>query len=96
MPTPSAQKAKPLKTGKAFRRIRAAMVGDLYQGNLFPQWVRRNGGEFHDRVSDMITHLIASEQAYEENVEEGKQYQIQFIPHSVHLPAMNHGLRNQD
>ena len=94
MPTPSAQRTKPLKTGKAFRRIRAAMVGDLYQGNLFPQWVRRNGGEFHDKVSDQITHLIASEQAYE-NVEEGEQYRIQFIPYSYLHTKMDHGLRNQ-
>lgn len=80
MPPASTQNAKAPKTGKAFRRIRAAMVGDLYQGNLFPQWVRRNGGEFHDKLSDKVTHLIASEQAYEENVEEGEHYQIQFIP----------------
>ncbi|OOQ82491.1 hypothetical protein PEBR_38687 [Penicillium brasilianum] len=70
MPSPSKKNAKAPKTGKAFRRIRAAMVGDFHQGNLVPQWVRRNGGEFHDKVSDKITHLIASEEAYEQNAEE--------------------------
>jgi hypothetical protein len=80
MPSPSKQTIKAPKAGKAFRRIRAAMVGDLYQGNLFPQWLRRNGGEFHDKVSDKITHLIASEQAYEDNVEEGEYYQFHVTP----------------
>lgn len=79
----SPKEVKAPKTGKAFRRIRVAMVGDLYQGTQFPQWVRRNGGEFHDKVSDKITHLIASEQAYEDNAEEGQYYQI---PFSIHFP----------
>ncbi|KAJ5359605.1 uncharacterized protein N7496_012018 [Penicillium cataractarum] len=70
MSPPSKQNAKAPKTGKAFRRIRAAIVGEFYQGNLVSQWMRRNGGEFHDKVSDKITHLIASEEAYEQNVEE--------------------------
>ncbi|KAJ5883031.1 uncharacterized protein N7473_009917 [Penicillium subrubescens] len=70
MPSPSKQHTKSPKTGKAFRRVRTAIVGDLYQGNQFPQWIRRNGGEFHDKVTDQITHLIASEQAYEDNVDE--------------------------
>lgn len=82
MPSPSKKDTKSPKTGKAFRRIRAATVGDLYQGNLFPQWIRRNGGDFHDKVTDQITHLIASELAYEENVEEGKEYQIHVIHRS--------------
>lgn len=93
MPSPSKKNAKAPKTGKAFRRIRAAMVGDFHQGNLVPQWVRRNGGEFHDKVSDKITHLIASEEAYEQNAEEGKQYGSHYVPRTFHGPTMNNGRR---
>jgi hypothetical protein len=93
MPSPSNQDAKAPKTGKAFRRIRAAMVGDFYQGHLVPQWVRRNGGEFHDKVSDKITHLIASEEAYEQNADEGKLYGSHFVPHILQDPAVNYGRR---
>lgn len=92
MSPPSKQNAKAPKTGKAFRRIRAAIVGEFYQSNLVSQWVRRNGGEFHDKVSDQITHLIASEEAYEQNAEEGKQYYSHFIPCTFHYLAVNNAL----
>ncbi|KAJ5167018.1 uncharacterized protein N7482_005799 [Penicillium canariense] len=56
--------------GKAFQRIRASAVGDLHQGDRISQWVRKNGGEFLNKVTDRVTHLIASEKAYKENVEQ--------------------------
>lgn len=92
MASPSKQNAKAPKTGKAFRRIRAAMVGEFYQGNLVPQWVSRNGGEFHDKVSNKITHLIASEEAYEQNAEEGEQCYSHFFPRTFHYLAVNNAL----
>jgi hypothetical protein len=92
MSSSSSPNAKSPKMGKAFRRIRAAMVGDLYQRNLFPQWIRRNGGEFYDKVTDKVTHLIASEQAYEENVEEGKRSDACHSP-SLSLSCGDDGLQ---
>ncbi|EPS25207.1 hypothetical protein PDE_00139 [Penicillium oxalicum 114-2] len=70
MPSRKLQSSKVSKPGSAFRRITVVMAGDIYQGNQIPQWVKKNGGQFHEKVSKAVTHLITTEQAYLDDVPE--------------------------
>lgn len=57
--------------GKTFQRVHASAVGKFEQGDKIPQWLRANGGEFHREVNPRVTHLIASVDAFKDNVEAG-------------------------
>ncbi|KAF7713156.1 Uncharacterized protein PECH_001833 [Penicillium ucsense] len=70
MPAKVTQSAKVSKPGTAFRRIAVATTGDIYQGSQIPQWVKKNGGRFLEKVTTEVTHLITTEKAYLENVAE--------------------------
>ncbi|PYH98586.1 hypothetical protein BO71DRAFT_426032 [Aspergillus ellipticus CBS 707.79] len=56
--------------GKTFKNIYACSVGK-FDGNAdkIPQWVRANGGRYSKDISEEITHLIASKEAYKGDVE---------------------------
>ena len=79
MPSRKLQSSKVSKPGSAFRRITVVMAGDIYQGNQIPQWVKKNGGQFHEKVSKAVTHLITTEQAYLDDVPEGESRDVNAV-----------------
>ncbi|CAG8205493.1 unnamed protein product [Penicillium salamii] len=56
--------------GRTFQKIHCAMVGRFKEGikEKIPQWIRANGGQFSRDINPMVTHLIATEEAYKDNV----------------------------
>ncbi|CAG8943637.1 unnamed protein product [Penicillium salamii] len=56
--------------GRTFQKIHCAMVGRFEEGikEKIPQWIRANGGQFSRDINPMVTHLIATEEAYKDNV----------------------------
>ncbi|CAG8006451.1 unnamed protein product [Penicillium salamii] len=56
--------------GRTFQKIHCAMVGRFEEGikEKIPQWIRANGGQFSREINPMVTHLIATEEAYKDNV----------------------------
>ncbi|PWY94837.1 hypothetical protein BO94DRAFT_572371 [Aspergillus sclerotioniger CBS 115572] len=56
--------------GKTFKNIHASSTGK-FDGNSdkIPQWIRANGGQYSKEVSEEITHLIATKEAFKDNVE---------------------------
>lgn len=57
--------------GKTFQRIRLCSVGKLRDADKIPQWVRAHGGEYTKTVDPRTTHLVATKEAYKENVQAG-------------------------
>lgn len=57
--------------GKPFEKVHACTVGKFEDGDKIPQWLRANGGTHCNVVSRRVTHLIATEKAYEQNTEAG-------------------------
>ncbi|CAG8095447.1 unnamed protein product [Penicillium salamii] len=55
---------------RTFQKIHCAMVGRFEEGikEKIPQWIRANGGQFSRDINPMVTHLIATEEAYKDNV----------------------------
>ncbi|GES59220.1 brct domain protein [Aspergillus terreus] len=56
--------------GKTFQKIHASSVGSFGgNGDKISQWIRVNGGNYSKEVSDKVTHLITTTDAYKKNVE---------------------------
>lgn len=65
------------------KRIRVSVVGKVKDAEKIPGWMRENGGAYSKAVSRNVTHLIASEDAYKENVEAGELILVQFTLYSM-------------
>lgn len=61
--------------GKTFQKIHGCSVGN-FEGNTekIPQWIKANGGQYSKDVTDQVTHLIATKQAYKKNVDAGNSF----------------------
>ncbi|RAK98625.1 BRCT domain protein [Aspergillus ibericus CBS 121593] len=56
--------------GQTFKKIHASSTGK-FDGNSdkIPQWIRANGGQYSKDVSEKITHLITTKEAFKNDVE---------------------------
>ncbi|KAI9372594.1 hypothetical protein BJX61DRAFT_434115 [Aspergillus egyptiacus] len=55
--------------GKTFRKVFASSVGSFEDNtNKIPQWITANGGNYSKTVSSETTHLIASREAFMQNI----------------------------
>lgn len=65
--------------GTTLKRIRVSVVGKVKDAEKIPNWMRENGGAYSKAISRNVTHLIASEDAYKENVEAGELALVNLI-----------------
>ncbi|KAJ5082463.1 hypothetical protein N7532_011506 [Penicillium argentinense] len=54
---------------QSFRNVRLCSVGNLEDGAKIPQWVQAHGGTYLRKVDNSTTHLIATKEAYENDVD---------------------------
>ncbi|PYI06891.1 hypothetical protein BO78DRAFT_444784 [Aspergillus sclerotiicarbonarius CBS 121057] len=55
---------------KTFKNIHASSIGRFdSNSDKIPQWIRANGGQYSKDVSEEITHLIATKEAFKNDVE---------------------------
>lgn len=65
--------------GKPFERVHACVAGKVDQTNKIPEWLRANGGTYSKAVTKGVTHLIATEEAYQKDDKKGTLA----LPHST-------------
>ncbi|EAW07525.1 BRCT domain protein [Aspergillus clavatus NRRL 1] len=57
--------------GKTLQKIHGCAAGKFGKdGDKIPQWIRANGGTFSKDVTDRVTHLVTTKEAFEKNVEQ--------------------------
>ncbi|KAL4960259.1 BRCT domain protein [Aspergillus stella-maris] len=55
--------------GKTFAKVYASSAGSFDNNtSKIPQWITANGGTFTKEITEGVTHIIASEDAYKQNV----------------------------
>lgn len=71
--------------GKPFQNVHICAAGrfDSGIGEKIPQWVRANRGEYSNEVHKQVTHLIATKEAFQKNVEAGLQ--LTFLSISIYF-----------
>ncbi|CRG89638.1 anthranilate synthase / indole-3-glycerol phosphate synthase / phosphoribosylanthranilate isomerase [Talaromyces islandicus] len=55
--------------GKGLKDIHVSYVGSHENSDKIPQWMKANGGAFSREINQNVTHLIASESAFNKDVE---------------------------
>lgn len=59
------------KMGKTFDKIHIRVIGSFEDADKIPGWMKANGGKYHRSFNSQVTHLVASEEAYLQNGEDG-------------------------
>lgn len=55
-----------------FKKVHLCSVGHFGgNGDKIPQWVRANGGQYSKNISQDVTHLVATKEAFKKNVDAG-------------------------
>ncbi|KAH8698493.1 BRCT domain protein [Talaromyces proteolyticus] len=55
--------------GKGFKDVNIAFAGTHEHSEKIPQWVKANGGIYSRDVTELVTHLVATEAAFTKNVQ---------------------------
>ncbi|KAL5339905.1 hypothetical protein BJX70DRAFT_142715 [Aspergillus crustosus] len=54
--------------GKTFQKVHASSVGDFgNETNKIPRWIVANGGTYSTEITNSVTHLISTREAYVQN-----------------------------
>lgn len=58
--------------GKSFAKVHLCSAGRLGDnGSKIPQWVQANGGTYSRQVTQDVTHLVTTKDAYMNNIPAG-------------------------